>query len=110
MKKILSLAFALLITLNLHAQTVVNDSVTMGAGYANQIWYSMQNGEVSQAPNNNWEIAFTTKLMGASALANTTLGVAVFMVPNTDLTGFSTLDTTCYLNWQILLMISLCWK
>ena len=102
MKKNLSLAFAVLITLNLHAQTVVNDSVTMGAGYANQIWYSMQNGEVSQAPNNNWEIAFTTKLMGASALANTAQGVAVFMVPNTDLNGFSTLDTTGYLSWQML--------
>ncbi len=102
MKKLLSLALVIIISMDLCAQTAIQDSVTMGAGYANQIFYSLQNGEVVQTPNNNWEIAFTTQLMGASALANTAQGVAVYMIPNIDITGFSSLDTTGYLSWQML--------
>ena len=100
MKKLLTISIILLASTNLFAQTVVSDSVTMGAGYANQIWYSMSGGEVSQSPNNNWDIAFTNYFMGASAYSNTAQGVTVFVVPNTDTLGFSVVDTTGYSGWQ----------
>lgn len=100
MKKLLSISIILLASANLFAQTVVNDSVTMGAGYANQIWYSMSGGEVSQSPNNNWDLAFTTYFMGAAAYSNTAQGVKVFMVPNTDTLGFAVVDSTGYSTWE----------
>ena len=103
MKKILTLSFVLLASASLYAQTAVYDSVTMGAGYANQIWYSMANGEVSQAPNNNWDLAFTTYFMGASAYINSAQGVTLYAIPNTDISGFTTtIDTSGYTNWQSL--------
>ena len=102
MKKIFSLAVALFISTNIFAQIAVYDSVTMGNGYANQIFYSMQNGEVSNAPNNNWELAFTTYFMGANAWTNSAQGVALYLIPNTDTSGFSSVDTTGYLSWQML--------
>ncbi len=40
------------------AQTWVSDSVTMGAGYANDVWYSMKNGQQKTNANGNWHLAF----------------------------------------------------
>lgn len=40
------------------AQTWVADTVTMGAGYANDIYYSLKNDEQRTEPNNNWHLAF----------------------------------------------------
>ncbi len=102
MKKLLTIGFVFLASSKLFAQSVASDSVTMGAGFANQIWYNMQSGQVSQSPNNNWELAFTTYFMGASAYSNSAQGVTVYMIPNTDTLGFSTVDTTGYQTWQVL--------
>ena len=42
-----------------YAQTS-EDSVSMGASYANDIYYSFEIGEVASAPRANWDIAFYT--------------------------------------------------
>ncbi len=101
MKKIFTCAL-ILMTTSVFAQTTVYDSVSMGAGYANQVFYSLQDGEVAQAPNTNWELAFTTYFMGAAAFTNSAQGVAVFMIPSTDINGFTAVDTTNYSSWQML--------
>ncbi len=103
MKKMFTLSVFLLASASIYAQTAVYDSAIMEPGYAKQIWYSMQNGQVSNAPNNNWDLAFTTYFMGASAYINSAQGVALFAIPNTDISGFaSVIDTTGYANWQTL--------
>ena len=103
MKKLLTLSVVLLTSVSIYAQTAVYDSVIMGAGYANQVWYNMTSGEVSQTPNNNWDLAFTTYFMGASAYINSAQGVALYAIPNTDISGFATvIDTTGYEGWQSL--------
>lgn len=60
--KLKSLLFigASVLGLNASAQTWVADSVEMGAGYANDVYYSLKNDSVFAAPNNNWHLAFQT--------------------------------------------------
>ena len=36
----------------------VFDQVSIGAGYSNQSFYSMDNGEVSNVSNTDWDLAF----------------------------------------------------
>lgn len=56
------------------AQTWVSDSVTMGAGYANDVFYSMHNGAQRTEPNTTWHLAFQVTPQGpygnVSVLAN----------------------------------------
>lgn len=71
------------------------DSVSIGAGYAQQVWYSMENGEVKSEPNDNWDLAFQVPGFTSSILANTSKeNFAVFQSPyaiddwgNVDTTG-----------------------
>ncbi len=43
-----------------NAQVWVADSVTMGPGYSNDVFYAFNhNGAVSSAPNTNWHLAFS---------------------------------------------------
>lgn len=74
----LSVVFA---TGSLVAQQVV-DSVNMTPSYANQIWYSMADGEISDAPKDEWDIAFQIQGFGSGILANTQKGdFAVYRTP-----------------------------
>lgn len=43
------------------AQTLVSDSISMGAGYANAVFYSFEDGEVANTAYNTWDIAFTVQ-------------------------------------------------
>lgn len=47
------------------------DSVSIGAGYTQQVWFSMENGKVKDEPVSNWDIAFQIPGFQASILANT---------------------------------------
>lgn len=69
MKKrmILSIANVLLTGL-LNAQ--VSDSVSLGSGYLNESYYSLQDGEVTNIANNTWDLAFDVSNFGASIRAN----------------------------------------
>ena len=100
MKKYSLLLVSILISSGTFAQTAVFDSVSMGAGYNQQIWYSMSNGEVHNDSSYNWDLMFTTNLMGSNAYTNAPNGVVLYQVPNTNISGFSTLDTTGYTYWQ----------
>ncbi len=46
------------------------DSVSIGAGYAQQVWYSMENGKVKSEPINNWDLAFQVPGFESSILVN----------------------------------------
>ena len=78
----------------------VNDSVVMGQGYANEIYYSMSAGVVSSHARNSWDIAFRTRIMSSSILTNDGTGVILYTYPKSDTSGWATLDTTGYKNWK----------
>ena len=66
----------------------------MGAGYANDIYYSFGNGQVKTEPTNNWHLAFTARIVDASIMINEVGGQVEAFVAANDTTSWATLDTT----------------
>ncbi|MBL7924940.1 MAG: T9SS type A sorting domain-containing protein [Bacteroidia bacterium] len=72
MKKINTYLLAFLLTLatiQVKAQ-MTSDVVSIGAGYTNQAFYSMSNGELSNITHTDWDIAFQIRGFAASILIN----------------------------------------
>ena len=60
-----------------HSQQVF-DVVTIGPGYTDQDFYSMQNGTVSTVSNTNWDLAFQISGFQATILINSKNDVRLF--------------------------------
>lgn len=99
MKRILLPLFVALIITNHTQAQVINDTVSIGASYANQKWYSLQNDEQGSAPKNNWDIAFDVSGFGSSIHINSLIGTLLWKYPTADTSGWSTLDTTGITAW-----------
>lgn len=83
-------------TLAASAQNWVYDSVAMGPGYANDIYYSLRNGIVKTQANTDWHLGFQMTPPGpygnVSAIANHVQGgVKVYSLHLQASTKFSTL-------------------
>lgn len=101
MKQTILITLAL-IPFVLKAQSVKLDTVSTGANYVNQIWYSLANDEVGTAPKDNWDLAFELTGFNSSILVNTQkTGEAVYLSPYTW-TNWSAFDTTGYKSWSSL--------
>jgi hypothetical protein len=74
------------------AQNTVVDSVTTD-GSTLDVYYSLQDGVVKSEPNENWDLAFTTRLIDAAVLVNDVKGVEAYIVSN-DINDWNNLDTT----------------
>lgn len=98
MKRILLSAAALISLSNVMAQgPVVTDTVITGAGYATNVWYSLQNDEAGTAVSSNWDIALAasanpTSPLTASILFNYKVG-QLFAINASPATSFDTLAT-----------------
>lgn len=84
--------------LSVNAQ-MVNDTVYVGAGYANNVWYSMSGDNQGSAPKNNWDIAFDASGFGSTVLINSVAGVMLWNYPNSDASGWASVDTTGLYTW-----------
>lgn len=82
----------------LQSQTIV-DTVSIGAGYANEKWYSLQNDEQGSAPKNNWDIAFETSGMGSAIHINSVIGTKLWCYKNGDTSAWNSIDTTGINSW-----------
>lgn len=98
MKKILLLCAGTLLMSSSYAQTVI-DTVSLGTGYANQKWYSLQNDEQGSSAKNNWDIAFGTGGQGSTIMINSVTGTMLWGYPKADTAGWNTLDTTGLSTW-----------
>lgn len=100
MKKQLLLSAFSIAALTATAQTVITDTVIMGAGYANQIWYSLPDDEQGSQAKNNWDLAFRTSgSMGSSIMVNHSSGGALWVYPKADISGWASADTTGLSTW-----------
>lgn len=99
MKKQLLSGIIALCAFNADAQ-VVADTVSLGASYANQVWYSLENDEQGSSAKNNWDLAFATGGFGSSILINSAGGTRLWNYPNADISGWSTVDTTGLYAWE----------
>lgn len=97
MKKGLLATFAIILTGALSAQSV-KDTVSLGAGYTNQVWYQLENGSETSTPKTSWDISFQAESFEISVGINSTNGVNLWVYPG-DTTDWTTLDTTGYSAW-----------
>ena len=98
MNKFLQLAItALAFSFSSIAQTT--DTVSIGAGYANQVWYSLDSNERANASGTSWDLGFQISGFSAAILANTAYGAELYKYPNGDISDWSTLDTAGIDNW-----------
>lgn len=106
MKKIaLQFAFLFASVMPLLAQTTANDSVSLGAGYANDVYYSFKNGVVGTQLGSTWHIAFATRpaapptnvLRSTTIMANEGRNVQIYKSNQYNFAGF---DTTGYRTWN----------
>lgn len=99
MKKILLLgSFAFLFSTASQAQ-LVDDSASIGAGYTNQAWYSLNNGTLSTNTSADWDMGFQINGFSAPILFNTANGAELYIYPNGDTSAWATLDTTGMSSW-----------
>ncbi len=80
-------------------ETLKTDSVSMGAGYLNEIYYSAANGFVKESLRDQWDIAFRTGIMSSSILTNDGTGVTLYTYPKADTAGWASIDTTGLSTW-----------
>lgn len=78
----------------------IGDTITMGNGYANDVFYSLENREVAQANRTDWDIAFATNQMSVSILTNGGSGVVLYSYPNSGIEGWNSMDTTGIHDWK----------
>ena len=90
---------------------VVSDSVTLGSGYANQVFYQLSTGTKTSASNQDWDLQFFSSLFSASIRVNSGAGVELYYGNSTDTTNFATatIDTSSltimrdgYATWEMM--------
>jgi hypothetical protein len=87
-----------------------SDSVSLGAGANNMVFYNLSSGAQSSAPNNDWHLAFAARYISgftyqstsqaAAIRINEAYGLKLYRCPNQNLAQFATLDTTGWQSWQ----------
>lgn len=110
MKKIvLSLAIGSLAALQSNAQVVI-DTVSVGAGYSNQKWYSLANDEQGTQAKDNWDLAFEISGYTASILGNVQkTNFAIYKAPY-SIAQYATIDTAGVNGWPVLYNSDTTWS
>ena len=86
-----------------NAQTVTTDTIIMGAGYANQVFYNIQNGKKTPNAMGSWHIAHTSNTRDNCIRANHAAGVNVYAYPKGDNSAYASFDTTGWQSWPVFL-------
>ncbi len=75
------------------------DSISMGAMYANDVYYSLENGIIDMAPRAGWDIAFSTDPMSSTVMINEGYGVELYTYPLGDMDAWDIVDTAGMASW-----------
>lgn len=101
MKKQILFAAAITFAAFYSKAQVVLDTVNLGAGYANQIWYSLPDDEQGSQAKNNWDLAFRTSgSMGSSIMVNHSNGGTLWVYPKADKSAWASVDTNGLSTWS----------
>ena len=71
-----------------------NNQISLSSGYSNQSFFSMQNGEVLNIPNNDWDIAFSTDAFSSTIRINDGKGVELYTYHLGDTSNWSTINNS----------------
>jgi len=97
---------------------VVTDTIFMGPGYVNEIYYSMAVGDQGTVNRKQWDIAFRCSRMSASILTNDAAnnsstgvaGVELYTYPKSDSSGWATVDTSGLYTWKNMVNSTTDWE
>lgn len=78
--------------------TIKTQTITLGASYANDVYYSLKNGVVSTISRTDWDIAFSVSTRSSSIIINEGANVALWVYPKTW-TWATPSDTTGIKTW-----------
>lgn len=80
MKNLYSLALLLTLvgTVSSVRAQMVAETISIQQGYANQAFYSMANGQLSNVSNTDWDLAFQIRGYAASILINSKKGISLW--------------------------------
>ncbi|HMM11413.1 MAG TPA: T9SS type A sorting domain-containing protein [Bacteroidales bacterium] len=109
-RSIFSLMTTMLIASSILRANPVNDTVTMGASYANDVFYNMQTGVVKTEPRNNWDIAFYTTRWSAGIMINEGAGAELYTYPNGDTSAWNSVDISDMGNWKKMYNADTVWE
>ena len=84
----------------LFAQTPIKDTVSMGSGYANAVYYNLRTGAKSQSAISTWHMSHTTVSRDNCIRLNHLNGVDVYTYPKGSNKDFSTMDTAGWSSWK----------
>lgn len=99
MNRILFTLFCFFISIGIYAQ-ISTDTVSIGASYSNQTWYSLQNGTRASSPKNNWHLAFEISGFTSAIRINGAIGLELYLDPEGGTTHWEDLDTTALNFWE----------
>jgi len=77
---------------------VKNQTITLGASYANDVYFSLKDGVISTVSRTDWDIAFSVSTRSSSIIINEGANVALWVYPNAW-TWATPSDTTGIKNW-----------
>ena len=89
-------ALLLFISFNLFSQ---NQSISLLPSYTNQSFYSLENGEVANLNNTDWDLAFSTATMSSSIRINAGMGTELYSYPLGDTTDWNNFNSSNLSNW-----------
>lgn len=75
-------------------------TLSLGAGYADQAWYSLSQGEQSRAALESWDIAFSIQGFAATICVNDAKGIKLYTYPNGDTAAWTSVDTAGMSGWN----------
>jgi len=88
----------------------VTDAIYMGAGYKNEVYYSMAAGNMGAVDRSQWDIAFRANWMSASILTNDGAGVELYSYPKATFAGWATVDTAGIYSWKNMVNSTTDWE
>ena len=98
MKKRILLLAAILLGFYANAQ-VTSGTVTMGAGYADQVYYKLSNQATNAYPHASWDVAFLrTSNFGFATRVNEATGIQIFEA-SSNISDWATIDVANEPNW-----------
>jgi hypothetical protein len=77
-------------------------TLSLGAGYSNDIYYNVDSGIVATVSRTNWDIAFHTGMYSSTIITNGGSGVNLYAYPKGDTASWSSLDTSGIKTWKVL--------
>lgn len=82
------------------AQSVI-DSVFMGSGFANEVYYSFEKGLTKTSTIADWDLSHTTVSRDNCLRLNHSIGWELRQYPNGGIADWATMDTSNWSSWPI---------